>query len=147
MKAPVVRVWREEDIPKIAHLEKQLSHQPWNESMLKEEFFNANYTCLVCECGGETVGYAGFYTVCDYAEISNIAVKTDCQGQGIGQRLMQEVFKTAKEKGLTSITLEVGEHNTKAGRLYQKLGFSKQGERPNYYGKGEAAYILWKRFD
>ena len=39
-------------------------------------------------------------------------------------------------------TLEVRESNYAAIALYEKLGFSENGRRPNYYDNGEAAILM-----
>ena len=58
----------------------------------------------------------------------NIVVKKDKRHQGIGQILLQELFKLAKENGLVKINLEVNINNTPAIKLYEKNGFEIVGK-------------------
>ena len=67
------------------------------------------------------------------AEILNLAVAADSQRRGIGRRLMTEALQTAKERGATRVFLEVRESNNRARSFYERLGFSQEGRRPNYY--------------
>lgn len=51
----------------------------------------------------------------------------DYRGQGIGEALMNAALDAAKAKGLTRIELTVREHNLRAKRLYEKMGFQFEG--------------------
>jgi aminoglycoside 6'-N-acetyltransferase I len=57
------------------------------------------------------------------AEIKNIAVVTDCQGQGIGKLLLRDAACKAKEKGFKTIIIGTGDASIKQLYLYQKEGF------------------------
>ena len=75
----------------------------------------------------------------------NIVVKKDKRHQGIGQKLLQELFKLAKEIGLVKINLEVNINNTSAINLYEKFGFKSIGRRPKYYNNINDAIIMEKK--
>lgn len=47
--------------------------------------------------------------------------------QGVATAIIQQAERLAKEKGCTSIGLEVGIHNPVAKRLYEKLGYVDLG--------------------
>ena len=81
----------------------------------------------------EILGYCGVLTVLDEGDITNVAVRKDRQGEGIGKLLVQELIRKASDAGVTTIHLEVRESNTPAIRLYEKLGFVQLGVRRNYY--------------
>ena len=65
-------------------------------------------------------------------EIENLVVAQEHQRLGIGTKLIQELLHRA-QCAATSVLLEVRESNFAARRLYEKLGFSEQGRRSNYY--------------
>lgn len=67
------------------------------------------------------------------AEIYNIAVRLDQQGQGYGQQLFEVFAKTCRETLVTSIWLEVRESNQKAIRFYEKNGFMRVQTRSSFY--------------
>ena len=48
------------------------------------------------------------------------------RGQGIGRALMQEVLRTAKERGADYIYLGTSEDDTAARGLYEKFGFTNR---------------------
>ena len=56
-------------------------------------------------------------------EIKNIAVVTDCQGQGIGKLLLRDAACKAKENGFKTIIIGTGDAAIKQLYLYQKEGF------------------------
>lgn len=56
-------------------------------------------------------------------KISNLSVKSDCRGKGIGFKLLDECCRKAKEWGYDQIILEVEYDNDSALNLYFKNGF------------------------
>lgn len=67
------------------------------------------------------------------AEILTIAVSQKLQRAGLGWRLMQAAMRETRNRGGTTLFLEVDDGNQSALGLYRKLGFEKVGERPAYY--------------
>lgn len=59
----------------------------------------------------------------DTIEIKNIAVDTAFQGQGIGQKLLNDAMARAKESGFKNIIIGTGDAGIKQLYLYQKVGF------------------------
>ena len=55
--------------------------------------------------------------------LSNIAVYSHYQGQGIGKKLLEIVEKEARLRGNKRIMLEVAKDNKKAMTLYLKIGY------------------------
>jgi [ribosomal protein S18]-alanine N-acetyltransferase len=66
-------------------------------------------------------------------EVENVVVARERQRLGIGTKLIQDLLSRAQATGATSVLLEVRESNLAARRLYEKLGFSEEGRRSNYY--------------
>jgi ribosomal protein S18 acetylase RimI-like enzyme len=56
--------------------------------------------------------------------ISNIAVLSAYQGQGLGKYLLSQVEKTARERGFNKISLTVDLENERALSLYTRTGFN-----------------------
>ena len=76
----------------------------------------------------EILGFASFY--CNdmnnhIAYLSQIAVKQEARGRGIGQMLLDEVIKTCITNGMRELNLEVYIENINAMNLYKKNGFEK----------------------
>ena len=89
--------------------------------------------------------YYSFYDICNEGNVNNLAVKEDYRGKGIGDLLIEDMIKVAKDKKLSAITLEVNEKNSVAIALYCKYGFITEGKRNRFYGGKDDALIMWKR--
>lgn len=87
---------------------------------------------LMAELDGRPAGFALTRAIVDEAELLLIAVHPDAQRQGVGRKLIAGVAQAAKRRGATRLFLEVRSNNP-ALSLYTANGFSKVGERPNYY--------------
>ncbi len=66
-----------------------------------------------------------------------IAVQEKYRGQGIGSKLLEELFKWSKTKGYKAVHLEVVDENPKAKSLYERLGFIEISyeKTPNFINK------------
>ena len=99
--------------------------------------------------GDKVVGYVGSQTVIDESDMMNIAVHPECRRCGIAEKLIDALVNALGEKGSRGLSLEVRASNAPAIALYQKMGFSQVGRRPNYYrNPREDALILrkeWKK--
>ena len=58
--------------------------------------------------------------------LAELYVTPSRRGQGIGRALMQEVLRTAKERGADYIYLGTSEDDAAARGLYEKFGFSNR---------------------
>lgn len=132
-----------EDVDAVHAIEAATFPTPWSrEDFVKEMTANACARYLVAQEGGQTVGFAGAWIVLDEAHITNIAVRKDCRGRGIGRRLTEELMRYAANLGVVYATLEVRRSNEAAKKLYQSLGFEYVGVRKRYYvDNGEDALI------
>ena len=75
-------------------------------------------------------------------EIENVVVAPEKRNRGVSIKIIQELLLQAQSAGATSVLLEVRESNLAARRLYEKLGFSQQGRRSNYYREPEEDALL-----
>jgi ribosomal-protein-alanine N-acetyltransferase len=78
-------------------------------------------------------GFSGIWMMSDEAHITNIAVKQEYKGKGLGELLMIATIDLAGELKASFITLEVRASNLVAQRLYTKYGFTQMGIRRGYY--------------
>jgi len=99
---------------------------------------DSNSVILVSRVKGEIVGFIIGKIYMDKktsaGQILTIDVSPKHRRKGIGQRLLQEIERTFKDKGVKICYLEVRENNFVALSLYQKLGYKKVGRLENYYG-------------
>lgn len=114
----------------------------WNYNVLKNELNSNTSTCFVAKISEKIVGFVGIQFVVDEACITNIVTRKDFRNNGIGSALMEKIISVSKEKNMSSITLEVNEHNTYALNLYKKYGFEINGLRKKYYNGIDNAVIM-----
>lgn len=133
------------DVPAVHDIEVATFPTPWSLDSFYYEMNENKYAhYIVAEHEGQIVGFCGLWNVIDAAQITNVAVTTSLRGQRIGETLMREAMRIAKEAGMDVMSLEVRVTNTVAQNLYKKLGFQEGGLRKKYYvDNGEDALVMW----
>ena len=114
----------------------------WNSSILESEIKNPFSQYIIAKINKEIVGFAGVIDTVDQLEITNIVVRKDFRKKGIGNELLTELIKLAKENGKEKITLDVNNTNLAAIKLYEKNGFKNVGFRTKYYNNTYDANIM-----
>ena len=112
----------------------------WSATTLESELKNSFSKYIVARIENEIVGFAGVIDTVDQLEITNIVVKKMYRKEGIGDILLKELIKLAKDKN--EITLEVNNTNLPAIKLYEKNGFKNVGLRKKYYNNTDDANIM-----
>jgi ribosomal-protein-alanine N-acetyltransferase len=79
------------------------------------------------------VGFAGIWMMADEAHVTNLAVRQEYRGKGIGQLLLLATIDLADDLKARFMTLEVRASNLVAQSLYSKYGFVQMGVRRGYY--------------
>ena len=122
------------DVDAVAAIERATFPTPWSrDAFVQEMTANAVARYLIAEAGGEVIGYAGAWLILDESHITNVAIREDMRGLGLGRKLMQELLQYLSNLGAAYATLEVRVSNERAQRLYQSLGFIAVGRRKQYY--------------
>lgn len=135
-------------IERIAALETECFSDPWSVSSIASELENPLSLWLVAECFGEVIGYIGSQTVLDEADMMNLAVAPMFRRQGVGEALIGALCARLRDNCVATLALEVRDSNAPAIALYEKLGFTLAGVRPNYYvNPREDARILKKKLE
>ncbi len=89
---------------------------------------------------GAIVGFSLARAIIDEAELLLLAVSRHHRRQGIGAALLRGMLAEARARGVTRVHLEVRAGNG-AIELYRTHGFTKVGERRNYY-RGRSGEIF-----
>lgn len=136
----------EGDVEQVAEIERRSYVTPWSPHAFLSEIRDNSYAhYIVARAGGQVIGYAGMWLIFDEAHITNIAVHPDHRSRGVGNCLLTELERLARERGILRMTLEVRPSNPAAQALYAKHGFEPRGRRRGYYSDtGEDAVIMWK---
>lgn len=137
------------DIPSIMMIEHEAFTSPWSAEAFTNELLNNMFArYMVMEHEDQIIGYGGMWIIMDEAHVTNIAIRSDYRGQGLGNRLLLELQRTAVFFGAAKMTLEVRVSNDIAQNLYRKYGFKASGIRPRYYSdNNEDALIMWAELD
>ena len=134
MSEPVIRFMRLRDVDAVTRIEENTFARPWSRDSFRQELTrNAVARYLVAEENGEILGYAGAWIILDESHITNIAVREDARGRGLGKRLTSELLQVLSNLGACYATLEVRVSNERAQNLYRSLGFVTVGKRKGYY--------------
>ena len=92
-----------------------------------------NSVILLAELGDQLVGYleltGGSFRRSRATAYLVIGVRADAAGRGIGTGLLLHAKDWAAAHGLHRLELTVMAHNTRAIRLYERMGFSVEGRR------------------
>ena len=124
-------------------MEKENFTMPWSEQSFADSLKQEEALFLVAEEEGRGFGYIGIYLSFDEGEITNVSVDGVQRNRGIGNALVEQLKKEAKERKVERIFLEVRVSNEPAIHLYEKQGFEKVGSRKNFYEKPrEDAWVM-----
>jgi ribosomal-protein-alanine N-acetyltransferase len=131
------------DVPAVLQMEQEIFSQPWTEGILRDELGSSSRRYLVAVDEADRIlGYGGAMLVAEDCHITNLAVREELRGRGLGSRLVLALIEEGLSAGAVNLTLEVRVGNAEARRLYQRFGFAPVGLRHNYY-RDEDALIMW----
>ncbi len=141
----MIRRMRLGDLDKVARIESSVFKDPWPIKYFKEEIENNQFACLlVIEENDEIMAYGDIWFMFENADICNIAVASDYQHRGYGQRMLNALFREAIKNEVEFVHLEVRPSNEYALKLYQKNEFIQTRIRKSYYEDGEDAIEMVK---
>ena len=133
-----------EDLRGIAEIEQECFEKPWSYESFCIEYADKHKFYFVAKNEqGKVIGYGGYAHILDEGHIMNIAVTESYRGKGVAKAIVARMIGSARENGISAITLEVNAANQPAIALYEKMGFVFSGLRPHYYGWGKPARIYW----
>jgi ribosomal protein S18 acetylase RimI-like enzyme len=102
------------------------------EESIQEMIDDPNHDVMVAQVDGKFAGYVSLWkeeypddlVPAPYTTIEYLEVDPEFSHLGVGQKLMEEAERIAREKKHPYLELLVWETNEKAIRLYEKNGFS-----------------------
>jgi RimJ/RimL family protein N-acetyltransferase len=116
-----------------------------NFSLIFEDLVAKNLI-YVFEIAGEKVGMFKLvpfpYRTTHLVYLGGVAIHPIYMGKGFGVQMMEAIINLSVQKGFKRIELSTAIANEKAQRLYEKVGFQKEGILRNYtYLKSENRYL------
>lgn len=140
-----LRYMRKEDLEQVCAIEQTLFTRPWSRQDFLDALSKKENIYLVAEDKEQILGYCGVWGVAGEGQITNVAVKKEYQGRGVGAALLRYTLKEGESRKLDAYTLEVRVSNRAALHLYEKMGFYSVGIRKDFYDlPQEDAMIMWK---
>lgn len=135
-----------EHIKDVHKIEEDCFSIPWSEKSFYDEITkNKLAIYIVLKLDEEIVGYGGMWHVITEGHITNVAIKKEYRGKGLGNKIIDGLIDIAKQREMIGITLEVRASNQVAQSLYKKKGFMITGVRKEYYDDNkEDAILMWK---
>jgi putative acetyltransferase len=65
-------------------------------------------------------------------EVKRMYTRPDCQGRGLGGRILSEIESLAAREGIARLVLETGDRHPAAWRIYERGGFVRCGAVLDY---------------
>lgn len=129
----IIRAASQEDADQIDTIES-LSPSPWSRSQINAELDYAQGIQLVAHRqNGGIIGWCCARLIPPEAELLKVATASAYKRKGVATLLLEDLFSQCSSRGCSKIYLEVRQHNKTALNLYDKLGFTVQALRKNYY--------------
>ena len=115
----------------------------WTPERVARNLAQPDTLVLTARDGAPLAGFAIMQFGDERAHLSLLAVRPDCQRQGVGRRMLEWLTASALTAGIASIRLELRESNLGARRFYLRQGFAETMRIPGYYrGKETAVRML-----
>lgn len=138
------------DLDLILAIEQHSFQWPWGRISFEDEIscqsgFGFSVKSKDADMDSPVIAYVFLRLIVDELHILKIAVTPAWRGQGVATWLLNRCFEMGAERGADSVCLEVRASNSPAYGLYQKLGFTVNGRRKNYYTDTKEDALLMTR--
>jgi len=138
----IVRRMIKEDLQQVCDIESETFSMPWTFQSFLDSLLIKDNIYLVAVENNSIIGYCGVWVVAKEGQINNIAVRKQNQNLGVGNQMLQFLFKEGKAEKIEQFTLEVRKSNVNAINLYNKFGFVNVGIRPSFYEKPQEDAVI-----
>ena len=130
-----IRKAKTSDIKSILRIENQRFPHPWKEKYFTGELdHDISYFYVAEDSDARGIaGYIIFWIIADLLELHKIATAEEYKKKGVGKELFLFMLKTAGQKKVGKIFLEVRRSNADAIKWYESFAFRCVGVREGYY--------------
>lgn len=122
-----------QDLEQLFYIETKAQVTPWAFSVLEQSINCKDYVNLKFISCNKVCAFSICKIVLDEAELLNLAVEPEMQGQKIASKLLNNLILELQKQKCKNLLLEVRKSNYKAQNLYKKFGFKTISIRKNYY--------------
>lgn len=131
------------DADQMAHLHAQVfdSAAAWQASAFQDLLALASTRAIGAWRDERLAAFLVAQFVTPEAEILTIATEPSFQRQGLANSLVEHLENELQKQGLEKWLLEVAADNHRAVAFYEKIGFQRDGRRPEYYKRLEGSRI------
>jgi ribosomal-protein-alanine N-acetyltransferase len=146
--ALLLREYRESDFDELVTLDRECFEPgiAYSNRDMRRFLSFATRVAIVAERGGRIAGFCiGFRAPGKRGHIITLDVRAEERGTGVGRALLEATIARMKRSGASDTTLEVDVENAKAIGFYERLGFERRGNLPDYYGPNRAALEMARR--
>lgn len=110
----------------------------------------SGYAFVIADRAGQVAGYTAYGQIpCTQSsfDLYWIAVRPDCQGSGVGRELMRETERRIAAAGGERVYVDTSGRAAYAPTraFYERLGYARAAELPDFYARGDAKVIYVKR--
>jgi ribosomal-protein-alanine N-acetyltransferase len=139
------------DIDEVHALEQSVFPHPWSRANFADSLSSGYDAWVLREpddgtLPGALAGYFLLMYAVDEAHLLDVAVSGARHGTGLGRFLLDRIAARSRDKGMSSILLEVRPSNQRALQVYERYGYAQIGRRKGYYpaheGKREDAIVM-----
>lgn len=135
-----------EDLDAVMDIEPLAYPFPWSRGNVRDSLAGGHRARGLRDDDGRLVAYAFAMPGVGEWHLLNLTVRPECQGEGLGRRLLDDLVDAARSDGSAWVWLEVRVSNTRAQHLYGRQGFEAVGLRKGYYpagpGRREDAVVM-----
>ncbi len=129
-----LREMTEADLGCVMDIEVSSFRDPWTPLAFALELrHNPRSEYVVALAGDELAGYLGWWNTPEGAVIVRVAVDPRHRKSGAGRALVEHAKAQARDKGCTTLGLEVRSSNEGARAFYARIGFDEVATRAEYY--------------
>lgn len=122
-----------DDVPDVITIENVAYPYPWTRGNFLDSLYSGYEAWTLRDEEGNLIGYFLLMLAVDEAHLLNITVRRGLHGKGYGRMELDKAVEIARNKGMTSIMLEVRPSNERALSVYRNYGFVQIGQRKGYY--------------
>lgn len=137
------RITVETSSPEVVDLDLTFFPTPWTRQQWSELNLST-HTIFGWRKEEKLLGFALLWIMegDDTAHLLKILLLNDSRGTGASTAFWSEIIRELKNKGFSSVYLEVEAHNLRAKTFYEKVGFAVLRRIKGYYSNGEDALTM-----